>query len=100
MAKTVPITITRSAGASQATFGANPIMNAGDDAFWTNADPHHAHRPAPLGQPPDTWLQFDIPPMQPGGRPQPSDGVSFDYSGDYPYACTLHPHETGVVRVS
>jgi len=100
MATTVTITITRSAGASHATFGANPTMSAGDNAFWTNADTHQAHRPAPVGQPPDTWLKFDIPPVQPGGDPQPSDSVSFDYSGDYPYVCALHPLETGVVHVS
>ena len=100
MATTVTITITRHTGANQAAFGANPPMSAGDNAFWVNTDTVQAHHPAPAGQPAGTWLKFAIPPAVPGDPAPSSDSVSFDYSGDYPYVCALHPHETGTVHVS
>jgi plastocyanin len=99
MATTVTIQISRAQGASTATFGANPPMNAGDDAFWCNGD-SEAHWPAPQGQPRNTWLRFQIPAKLPGEDAPTSDAVSFDYTGSYPYVCALHPGETGVVTVS
>ena len=97
MATTVTIAI--SPGHPNATFGANPAMYAGDNAFWQNGDAR-PHWPYPAGQPHGTWLSFQIPASVPGQPKATSNQVSFDYAGSYPYQCALHPGESGTVVVS
>lgn len=99
MATSVSIKI--SSGVPNATFGANPLMFAGDNASWRNND-GKPHWPFPAGQPTNTWLSFQIA-AHVAGRPAPtSNDVSFDLPGDYPYKCAIpgHDAEHGTVHVA
>jgi plastocyanin len=98
MANLPPIAITRTQGATLATFAPNPPLGPRDSAFWANYD-DQPHQPAPDGGADTAWMPDPIPPAQSAEEPSTSNLVQFSFAGKYDYHCAIHPDEKGVVNV-